>query len=101
MVVSPGEEYSPEIVAAESRKMDSLLRESSALPADAVVGAILRFPRGDGYAFYKVVSERPLTLQWIQYGDCWQVESWEIRGLRLTDIRLMIDRRRKLPKVLG
>lgn len=65
-------------------------------PDGEFAGEVLRFGRGDGYAQYMVWAEKPLKLIWIQIGDAWSVESALIRGLRLSDVRRMIEGDRKL-----
>jgi hypothetical protein len=55
-----------------------------------LVGELLRWPRGDGYALYMVWDINPLTLIWIEIGDAWSVEAALIRGLTLTEVRAMV-----------
>lgn len=47
---------------------------------------IMHFPVADGSALYKVVKEKPLTLQHIPSGDAYEVQGALIRGLRLSDL---------------
>ena len=47
---------------------------------------LVRFPVGDGYAFYFAKKFKPLILQWIPYGDKWQAPYAWIRGTRLSDV---------------
>lgn len=75
-------ETDPEEVAFKK-----LLDASDALPDHLMKGRVLRWQRGDGYAYYLVTKERPLTLQWIRYADAWQVEDALIKGLDLNDVR--------------
>lgn len=69
-----------------------LLDESANLPEGEIVGYLCRWQRGDGYAYYRVTAERPLTLQLVPYGDAWTVEDALIRGLTVEDVR---DRQRR------
>lgn len=62
---------------------------------------VLRFPRGDGFALYAVASTQPLVLRWIPYGDAWEIAAHEIRGLRLADVREMLESRKALTRALG
>jgi hypothetical protein len=57
-----------------------------------LLGATIRFQRGDGYAQYMVWNTRPLELIWLQLGDAWSVEPALIRGLCITDIKQMVER---------
>jgi len=66
-----------------------LIQQSS---SGGLVGRVLRFPKGDGYAFYLVVKEVPLTLSHIPVGDAWTIPEAHIRGLRVQDVRDMIRR---------
>lgn len=75
----------------EHEALENLLRVSSKLKPDQVVGAVLRWPRGDGYAFYIVTKEKPLTLQWVPYSDAWQVETALIKGLSKADVVGMLS----------
>lgn len=68
-----------------------------AIPQDRVI----RFPRGDGYALYFVVSVKPVVLQWIPFSDRWQVEPALIRGLRPADIKSMLDGARRVQELFG
>ena len=50
-------------------------------------GKLWTYPVADGFAYYEVVQQRPLTLQHIPYGDEWTVSPFMIRGLRLSDVK--------------
>jgi hypothetical protein len=69
----------------EDEAFDRAIEEAKKSPG--IVGRFLRWQRGDGYAWYKVVSEKPLTLQWVDYGDRWQVEYALIKGLDVEDVK--------------
>lgn len=81
---------------AEDEALNKLFAKSEKLPEGKVVGAVLRWQRGDGYAYYIVTKERPLTLAFISAGDRWAVEDALIRGLTLADVKQMIASERKL-----
>jgi hypothetical protein len=49
---------------------------------------IMSFPIADGKAFYKVIKERPLTLQHIPFGDAYEVYPALIKGLDAEDLVL-------------
>ncbi len=67
-----------------AKRVDGLFDK---IPADRVI----RFSVADGYAFYYVRSEKPLVLQHIPYGDTWHVSAITIRGLRLADVKQMVE----------
>lgn len=73
----------------ESAALDAIQKQSDDLPDGDVVGFLVRFPKGDGYALYRVVKAKPLQLEHISFGDNWQADGITIRGLRLTDVLLM------------
>jgi hypothetical protein len=52
------------------------------------------FPVGDGKAIYAVVSVSPPVLQWVPFGDKYQIDYAHIRGLRARDIQEVLDRDR-------
>lgn len=54
---------------------------------DSVVGRIVRFGVGDGYAVYLVVRQKPLTLMHIPYMDSYHANPMLLRGMRVSDIR--------------
>ncbi len=66
-----------------------------------LVGEILRWSRGDGYALYAVVRTDPLEIVWLPFGDAWEVEVPLIRGLNLDDVREMTGREKRLREVLS
>lgn len=61
-----------------------------------VVGEVVHFPRGDGYASYVVWRAKPLQLVHLPIGDRWHIDPVHARGLRLSDIEQQI-RRNKNP----
>ena len=69
------------------RQFAALTERQPRSTAKSLVGAMLRFPRGDGYAHYVVVKDKPLTLQHIPVGDAWRVEDCTLRGINVTDVR--------------
>lgn len=46
-----------------------------------IKGAILTFPVADGYAYYIVTNDKPLTVQNIPFGDAWAVAGVTIKGI--------------------
>ncbi len=86
---------------AECTALEALQAKADAIPPGQIVGALIRFPRGDGYALYVVTKEKPLTLQWVQFGDRWQTEYITIRGLRRADVQHMVDGERKMRDLFG
>ena len=56
-----------------------------------LVGETISTPRGDGYAIYMVFRTKPLELIHVPIGDAWQADSCWIRGLRLADVKRMVN----------
>lgn len=71
------------------------------LDAGEIVGGILRWQRGDGYAFYVVTKDRPLTVRHLGYMDAWQVEDALIRGLNKQDVLVMLLRTRAMHELFS
>lgn len=69
-----------------------LVEASEDLPDGKVVGALLRWQRGDGFAVYRVTKARPLTVQHVPYMDAWTVEDALIRGLNKNDVLAIVRR---------
>jgi len=57
-----------------------------------LLGEVVRWQRADGYASYMVWQTKPLQLIHLRLGDAYSVEDALIRGLRLADIRAMVER---------
>ncbi len=53
----------------EEIALKQLLRHSAQLKGDTLTGQVVSLTCKDGTAFYVVVRESPLTLQWVPYGD--------------------------------
>lgn len=73
-----------------------LVEASANLPEGEVVGALMKWPVADSYAWYLVTSDKPLTLQYVPYCDGWTVPDALIRGVRKADVLDQLDRRRRL-----
>lgn len=83
---------------------NQLARISARVRSDAegdLVSEIVRWQRADGYAQYMVISQKPLVLSHLHIGDGYSVEPALIRGLRLADIREMVERERGLKELFA
>ena len=64
-----------------------------------LAGETIRSGVADGYALYMVVTERPLQLIHITLGDAYSMGPvWE-RGLRISDVRQMVEREKGLAEL--
>lgn len=88
-------------LARSEAAMEKLETESDALMPDELVGALISFPRADGYAFYRVASITPLKLQHIPYGDAYCIDSATIRGLRLSDVAHMVSAAKRIKAIFA
>jgi hypothetical protein len=66
-----------------------------------LAGEEVAWQRGDGYARYLVVREKPLQLMHLAIGDAWSVEEALIRGLRKKDVRELVRRRKALDSIFA
>jgi len=64
---------------------------SASIEPGTIKGYIWSTPHADGYAFYIVIKESPLTLQHVPYSDAWIVPDYVIRGLNLADLLASAD----------
>lgn len=90
-----GEEY----LRQKKETLAALERASDSLPPGEVVGGLLRWQVGDDYAIYRVVQEKPLTVEHIP--TSYMVDPALIRGLRLSDVRRMLEQHRELKRIFG
>ena len=67
----------------------------------SLVGEEVSWQRGDGYARYIIVSERPFVLTHLHIGDGYQVEPETIRGFRLSDAKLQVERNANLREIFS
>jgi hypothetical protein len=78
-----------------------LQAESDAIPDGTVIGGLIWFPAADGRAYYKVVSEKPLKVMHIPYGDAWETNYATIRGLRVSDVQQHLERNRAIKELFA
>ena len=81
-----GERFSFPGIEEEKAALDRLLQRSYRLSSKQWVGYIWSHQVADGFAFYRVKSTRPLTLEHIPYGDGYRVPEAHVRGLRMSDL---------------
>jgi len=82
-------------IKAEEDWIEAIKNGYRKLSKGDLVGEELQWPRADGYARYMIVKQKPLTLAHLHVGDGWWVEEALIRGLRLKDVREMIEADRR------
>lgn len=83
-------------IDAEMNALDDLINTSNSLPDGEIVNGVIKFPVADGYAFYLVSKEHPLTLKHIPFGDAWEIPDAHVRGLTKDDVVDILRSERKL-----
>ena len=76
--------------------MDYMRRTDAELEKLMKQNKVIKIPHADSYAFYEVVSEKPLKLKPLPAGDAWEVPYSHIRGLRLADVKAMLNREKSM-----
>ena len=66
-----------------------------------LLGRIIRFPVADGYAQYMVWSTKPLAFIHLELGDAYSVHPALIRGLRVADVKQMVEADDRLASIFG
>jgi hypothetical protein len=85
----------------ENDYIERLATEAKKNGTSNLLGEVIRFPRGDGYAQYLVWRTKPLQLIWLELGDAWQVEPALIRGLRVADVREQVERAARMQELFS
>lgn len=66
-----------------------------------LVGEIVRFGVADGAAEYVVWKHAPLQLVHLPIGDAWNIPEAHARGLRLADVRALVEQSRRYSEIFG
>lgn len=90
-----------QVMAAEEQAVEVAAAKAQAKHPGTMAGEVVAWPRADNYARYMIVSEKPLTLIHINTGDGYAIEAALIRGLRLADLRVMVDRDRAMRELFS
>lgn len=87
----PGEDSN--VYFARTKKLlNDLCKEAEKVDENvSLIGAVVKWSVADGYAFYRVVKDKPLTLQHIPYGDGYMIPQAMMRGIRREDILKQIE----------
>jgi hypothetical protein len=80
---------------------DRLATEARRANTGDLIGEIIGFPIADGQALYMVWKQKPLQLVHLAVHDAWQIPEAHARGLRVTDIRQMVEGARKMDELFG
>lgn len=66
-----------------------------------LIGETIRFPVADGQAVYMVWKTKPLTLIHLAYVDGYEVSEIMLRGLRVSDVREMVEREQRIQELFS
>ena len=66
-----------------------------------LVGETVKTGSGDGYAVYMVFRTKPLQIIHVPIGDAWHADECWIRGLRVKDVKQMVESDKKLKGIFG
>lgn len=99
-VQKPGESYIS-FMERQDKWLEEQMEETYNLPDGSIKGAIVRFQVADGYAYYKVMKIRPLTLRHLPIGDNWSIPDPYIRGLKKADILQLVDGEKTLHRIFS
>lgn len=86
---------------AENNYIETLIECCRKNGNSPLLGEMIKWQRGDGYACYLIWDVKPLELIHLEIGDAWQVEDALIRGLRLADVKEMVEREKNLRALFG
>ena len=95
-IITPDDYKEHRWEAIESEYIERLAQDARrTTPANPLVGKVVHFPIADGYAQYMVWRTKPLQLMHLNLGDGWSIPDAHARGLRLADVRTMIENERR------
>lgn len=95
-------EYERQVQAGVEQCRESLANNSTtAHHTGDMVGKVVKFQIADGYAEYMVVSEKPVQLIHLGFGDGYQIPDAHMRGLNLSDIREMVKSEEALARMFS
>lgn len=91
------------ILAAEDKWLNELIEwcRTHSDSKSELIGEEIRFPMADGYARYLVWRTKPLSLIHIPLGDAWNLPDYQLRGLRVSDVREIVRRQRGLSELFS
>jgi hypothetical protein len=86
--------------AEHCERVAAWCRENSGSKND-LVGKTISFPVADGRAEYMVYTTKPLALIHLPYVDGYQADPILLRGLRVTDVRDLVERSERLASLFS
>lgn len=89
------------VIKAEEAWIESVQAAARATNTGDLVGEIIRFGVADGFAQYVVWKQKPLQLVHLTVGDAWTLPEAHERGLRLADVRQMVERDKRMAELFG
>jgi len=78
----------------ETKVLNKLIQKSNKTPKKKIAGRIIGIDVAEGaaheIAYYMVKKESPLTLQYISYGELWEVPPTRMEKLKKKDILVLV-----------
>jgi hypothetical protein len=85
----------------QEAQLDAIDAAQPSPGSPSLVGARLDFPRGDGYATYVVVKDKPLTVAHVPHGAAWQTDECTLRGVNANYVRWSLARAASWRELFG
>ncbi len=82
-------------LATATQAMKQLRQDTLALKAGKLAGALIRWPAGNRFAYYRVRSARPLQLEHIPMPTGTALDPEQLAAVRLTDVKSLVDKERR------
>jgi hypothetical protein len=109
---APPEGFEPPQITLDNMRDGSYEREEAAFlerladrakmnGTSPLLGEVVRWQRADGYAQYMVWQTNPLQLIHLDLLDGYSIEPALIRGLRVADIRDMVERAARMRELFS
>ena len=80
-----------EVIHVKHKKtLEDLEKQSKKATAKNPVGLLMKFSAADGYAIYRVVKAKPLTLQHVPLFDGYRIPDAHVRGITMEEVKQQI-----------
>lgn len=82
-------------LANATTALAKLRQDTRALKPGKVAGALIRWPAGNRFAYYRVKSARPLCLEHIPVPTGAALAPEQIAGIKLAEVKLRVDKEKR------
>jgi hypothetical protein len=90
----------PYAMPSQDLPIDEYIEKSEEALANIPADKLYQETYADGYAYYKVLSFKPLILQHVPFLDAWSLPARTIRGLTVADVKTNINMRISFEKMM-